>query len=205
MERHPDSRGHRWAGFANAGSDFVFAMVYLAAWIKPSLLWDGAPLYLMAFLFIELMITVGTLFIGGSLAAAEIPLAQRIIPAAMSASLIIGVSVAAAVIVGYLGLIAVFGLALLRNLSFAFGPAGAREKDVMGITLFSSLAIYVFLLVVTSNIPLPPLGLTAPVNVEGIASIWEDEPYRAMAFGFSYYSAIGALQISRIFTTPPLR
>lgn len=81
-------------------------------------------------------------------------------------------------------------VALPKIVSGTFNPADGDGQFMAIATWAAMTALYVILGAATTIAPMPAFGITASVietqqfTVEGL---WPEEPYRVMAFGFSYF------------------
>jgi hypothetical protein len=93
-----------------------------------------------------------------------------------------------------------WGLTLNRLLGVILGQAPAGEEaDFMRRTWAATVVFYLVFTFATALLPVPRLGVTSEV-VDRIglpgSGLWIDQPWRVLAFGFLYFTAVGISELS---------
>ena len=91
---------------------------------------------------------------------------------------------------------------LNRLLSVIVGdiPEGEERDRVRGMWAINVLC-YLVGVFATTLLPVPEFGITPDsIAAAGLTGegIWIDEPYRVLAFGFFYFTAVGIFEFSNI-------
>lgn len=186
-------------GWIASVPDFGLGLTFLTGWVAPSLLPGGMVKHLTLILLVEFIIIHSSSFLG-MIAAKGGPRAPRII----------GI----AVIGGFYSLFAAafswafhsawplysfWGLMLNRMLGVLIGQASTSDQTAfVQRTWVTTALFYLGSCFVTVVLPIPALGLTAPVvaalHLPG-QGLWISQPQRAMAFGFLYFTAVACSEI----------
>jgi hypothetical protein len=185
----------RPAAVVNALPDFAFAAVFLVTWFAPGALGAGTVERLLLVMMLEFVIIHSAAFMG--------TLALRPADRGRKSLSMVALGFFYSIFAGAMSLafrtwwpLAAFwvqtGNRLLGVLS-GRPPAGTERAQVMSSWVVS-VVLYLGCVGVTSVLPIPPLGLTAPVidalHLPG-SGVWVDEPYRVIAFGFLYFALTG--------------
>lgn len=94
-----------------------------------------------------------------------------------------------------------WGLTLNRLLGVLLGQAPEGEQVLfMRRTWAASVLFYLLGAFATTLLPIPRLGVTPEVMSHfdrmGTGGLWIDQPWRVLAFGFLYFSAVAVSEIA---------
>jgi hypothetical protein len=185
----------RPASVVNALPDFAFAAVFLVTWVSPNAFGPGNVERLLLVMMLEFVIIHSAAFMGTlalrpanrgrkSLSIAVLGLVYSIFAGAMSLAFHT-----------WWPLTAFWLQTGNRLLGVLTGrpPAGTERAYIMSSWVVS-VVLYLGCVGVTTVLPIPALGITAPVidalHLPG-SGVWVAEPYRVIAFGFLYFALTG--------------
>jgi hypothetical protein len=178
--------------------DFAMGLAFLATWIDPYSLGNDMPQYLLLVMLMEFIIIHSAGFMG-VIIYGEGDRKRRIL-------FVIGLGFFYSLFV--VGFALAFGewwplwafwiLIFNRLMSGLFegDNSETKKKFVMGMW---AVGVFCYLVGVfaTTLLPVPELGITPQVisgmNLSG-GGVWIDEPYRVLAFGFFYFTAVGLFE-----------
>jgi hypothetical protein len=181
---------------------FVFSGVFLITWLFPDALGEHMISYLMLIMLMEFINVHAAGFMGNAI----IGTAER----GKKAATILGLGVMYTLFVGAFSLAfkewwplgAFWVLVVNRLLGVLLGkaPTGQEKAALQASWAFGAFS-YVMLVFATIILPVPEFGVTADVIArQGLemSGLWLEQPYRMMAFGFTYFALIGC---SELFST----
>jgi hypothetical protein len=181
---------------------FIFSGVFLVTWIAPGTFGANMISYLMLIMLMEFINVHAAGFMGNAI----IGDAGR----GKKAATILGLGVMYTLFVGAFSLVfkewwplgAFWALVLNRLLGVLLGkaPTGQEKAALQASWAFGALS-YIMLVFATILLPVPEFGVTTDVITnQGLETggLWSDQPYRMMAFGFTYFAVSGC---SELFST----
>ena len=187
MKSRPDAN----AIFA-ALPDFVLAVTFLATWRAPEAMRDGIIGYLLLTMLLEFIIVHSSAFMG----IVIIGDGDR----RKKAVSLLGLGVVYSVFAGGFALafetwwpfVAFWSLTANRMLGVLLHRApDGEEKQYIQRSWAAGAVFYLLGAFATTLLPMPRFGITsAVVAAEALpgTGLWIEEPHRAIAFGFIYYS-----------------
>jgi hypothetical protein len=183
------------AGLFNALPDFTFAGVFLVTWIAPLTLGDRMVKWLLLVMLMEFIVIHSAAFMG-NVALAHSDRLKRSMG-------ILGFGVFYTLFAGGFSLafrswwpITTFwGQTINRLLGVIVGQVPSEDQKAFIMRGWAASGIFYLLgCMVTLLLPVPRLGLTAPVvaaqHLTG-GGAWVDQPQKVIAFGFLYFSLMG--------------
>lgn len=178
--------------------DVVVGLAFLATWIDPASLGDNMISFAVMVMLLEFIIIHSSAFIG-NIMFSDAPKKKKVTAmAGFSAFYLIFVLAFAFGFGDWWPVIAFTGLMLNRLLSVLVGniPEGEERKRIQGMWAVN-VVCYLAGVFATTVLPVPELGVTADhISTAGLTGegIWIDEPYRVLAFGFFYFTAVGIFE-----------
>ncbi len=175
--------------------DFVLGLAFLITWIDPYALGDSMPQYFMLVMLLEFIIIHSAAFMGMMIFSDAPPLKRAIyiIGLGLFYSLFV-----AAFCLGFndwwpMG--AFWVLIFNRLMSAVFSGSESEEKKKFVAGMWSvNVGCYLVGVFATTLLPVPAFGITSSVisslNLQG-GGLWIAEPYRVLAFGWFYFTAVG--------------
>ena len=175
--------------------DIVLGFAFLVTWIDPFALGKNMPQYLMLVMLLEFVIIHSAAFMGVMMFSNA--------SAGKRAASVIGLGLFYSLFV--LGFCLAFEdwwpmatfwiLIFNRLMSGIFGGSEPDEKKKFIVGMWGVTAVcYLAGVFATSILPLPEFGITSSVidslNLPG-GGLWIEEPYRVLAFGWFYFTAVG--------------
>jgi hypothetical protein len=198
----PESTGSQSYTIAHLFSSlpsFFLSGMFLLTWIVPEALGEKTISYLMLVMLLEFINVHAAGFMGNTIISDS----NR----GKKAMTIIGLGVFYTLFVGGFALAfkqwwpiwAFWGLIFNRLLGVLLGKAPTgQEKSMIQTSWAIGVFCYVMLVFATVMLPVPALGVTSEVIARqgfDMRGLWIDEPYRMMAFGFSYFAVIGLSEL----------
>ena len=198
----PESTGSQSYTIAHLFSSlpsFFLSGMFLLTWIVPEALGEKTISYLMLVMLLEFINVHAAGFMGNTIISDS----NR----GKKAMTIIGLGVFYTLFVGGFALAfkqwwpiwAFWGLIFNRLLGVLLGKAPTgQEKSMIQTSWVIGVFCYVMLVFATVMLPVPALGVTSEVIARqgfDMRGLWIDEPYRMMAFGFSYFAVIGLSEL----------
>jgi hypothetical protein len=175
--------------------DFVMGLAFLVTWIDPFALGDNMPQYLMLVMLLEFIIIHSAGFMGAVIFTAFAPMRRILYIVGLGffySLFIVGFCLA----FGEWWPMLAFWLLILNRLMSGISTDTQNEekkKFVFGMWGVSA-ACYLLCVFATTLLPLPEFGITPSVisslHLSG-GGVWIDEPYRVLAFGWLYFTAVG--------------
>jgi len=184
---------------AAALPDFVLAFVFLATWIRPAAMGQGRLGHVILVMLLEFIIIHSAAFMGQVLFApgSRVRRAWSVVGLGAFYSLfVVGFALA---FKSAWPLWSFWGLTLNRMLSVLVGqaPEGEEREFLQRGWAACALAYLVFTFA-TIVLPVPRLGITPEVvrtsALQG-HGLWVDQPWRVLALGFLYFSAVGLSEL----------
>jgi hypothetical protein len=183
---------------ASALPDFTLALAYLVAWVAPGRTTPEMLRWLLLTMLLEFIVMHSSAFMSHLVIAGS---GRKGVPAVVLLGLFYSIIVGAFSLAFHTAwpLFSFWALMLNRAtvLFFRQAPRG-DEMRVVGATWSASAMFYVLGCMLTVVAPLPRFGFgpehVAAMHLNG-RGVWELEPWRAMAFGFLYFAAMGAFQL----------
>jgi len=179
--------------------DFALAGLFLATWIAPDLLGTGRIGQLMLVMLLEFIVVhsaafMGMAAVGGTTTWHKI---RAILGFGVFYTLFVG---GFALAFGVLWPLAAFwGLTLNRLLSAILGQAAeGDERQLMMRGWAVGALAYLAAVFATTLLPVPRLGITSEVVTAAAlpgSGLWISEPWRVLAAGFLYFSAVGLSEL----------
>ena len=177
---------------ANVAPDIVVALGFLTAWVNPTREGIGSVRHWLLVILLEFIVIHSAAFMG------TVGMSDK--PRAVRAGLIVGLGLFYSLFAGGFAFafhtlwpfLAFWLLTVNRLVTYvAAGQSGAERRTAMAKSWGLSVVLYVGGCFLTIFAPVPRLGLTpavvAALHLPGSGQ-WIAEPYRAMAFGFLYFS-----------------
>ncbi len=179
--------------------DLALGGAFLLAWLRPAFFPEDAVGYFVLLMLLE-FIVIHSAAVMGSCALGDGPVRKRVLAmlglAAFYSLFVMGFAAGFKSwwpVTSFVILIAnrISGMLLDPN------PDGAR-RDYIKQSWAVSVMAYLAFCFATILLPVPRLGLThetlarAPLPGGGL---WIDEPWRALAFGFLYFTAVGLSEL----------
>lgn len=187
------------AEIAGAIPDFALGLVFALAWVAPGRLEPWVVKWLLLTMLLEFVIIHSTAVLGSAVFTNHDP-RKRL---AIVVPLVLFYCVFA---LGFsLGfhtwwpLVSFLLLTANRMTPLITRPALANDERIMlGASWAGTTVCYLAGVFVTTLAPIPRLGLTpgevAALHLEG-GGLWIDQPWRVIAFGAFYFTAVGVLEL----------
>ena len=177
-------------------------LAFLATWIDPYSLGDGMISFALMVMLLEFIIIHSSAFIGSIMFGDTAKKKKVIALIGFSAFYMIFVLAFSVGFDDWWPVIAFTGLMLNRLLSVIVGdiPEGKERERVRGMWAINVLC-YLVGVFATTLLPVPEFGITPDsITAAGFTGegIWIDEPYRVLAFGFFYFTAVGIFEFANI-------
>ena len=177
-------------------------LAFLATWIDPYSLGDGMISFALMVMLLEFIIIHSSAFIGSIMFGDTAKKKKVIALIGFSAFYMIFVLAFSVGFDDWWPVIAFTGLMLNRLLSVIVGdiPEGKERERVRGMWAINVLC-YLVGVFATTLLPVPEFGITPDsITAAGFTGegIWIDEPYRVLAFGFIYFTAVGVFESANI-------
>ena len=189
----------RARALAAALPDLLMGFVFLTAWVRPDLLGDRPVPWLVLVMLLEFIVVHSGGFAGG-VALGELPTRRKVLTLG-------GVGLFYTLFVGgfalafrtWWPLVSFWALMLNRMASVLFGQGDPGDERALAQRGWAAGALfYLGFAMLTVLPPVPRFGLTPEVvaaqHLEG-GGLWIDQPWRAMAFGFLYFTAVGLSEL----------
>ncbi|HEV8584006.1 MAG TPA: hypothetical protein VGT02_03445 [Methylomirabilota bacterium] len=177
--------------------DVVLALAFLITWIAPSTLGPGMVssltlLMLLEFINVHSAGLMGIVLTGAADTTKKVKLILGL--GALYTLFVVGMALAFKT---WWPLTAFWLLTLNRLLPTLLrqAPTG-QERYIVTVSWVAGCAFYLFFVCATTLLPLPRFGTTRGAAGGSGSGLWIDEPHRALAFGFLYFTAVAALQLS---------
>jgi hypothetical protein len=199
----PDPTGDASRSLAAIGAalpDFVLGALFLATWVLPTAARIKFAPQLVLIALLEFVIIHSSAFAG------NIMLGKG--PRGARAASLIALGLFYTLFVGAFGLmfktwwplVSFWGLMLNRLLSLFLGQAPEGEEKALIQRGWAATAIfYLGSVMLTAVLPVPRLGMTSTVvaslHIPG-SGMWVSQPWRVMAFGFLYFTAVGISELT---------
>jgi hypothetical protein len=199
----PDATGDASRSLAAIGAalpDFVLGALFLTTWLLPTAGRIKLAPQLVLIVLLEFII-IHSAAIVGSVVLRKATRRKR----AMS---LVGLVLFYTVFVGSFALMfrtswplwSFWGLMLNRLLSLILGQAPEGEEMALVQRGWAATALfYLGFVALTAVVPVPRLGLTpgivAQLHIPG-SGLWVSQPWRVMAFGFLYFTAVGISELT---------
>jgi hypothetical protein len=192
--------------------DFVMGLAFLATWIDPYSLGNDMISFALMVMLLEFIIIHSSAFIGSIMFGDGAKKKKVIAMIGFSAFYMIFVLTFSLGFGDWWPVIAFTGLMLNRLLSVIVGdiPEGEERERVRGMWAIN-VVCYLVGVFATTLLPVPEFGITPDVvSAAGLTGegIWIDEPYRVVAFGFFYFTAVGVFELTNIwihYSSPQLQ
>ncbi|MBI1796218.1 MAG: hypothetical protein HYR74_04110 [Candidatus Eisenbacteria bacterium] len=194
------ARGITLAAVGAAIPDLALAGAFLATWIAPSPDRVWAINGLMLLMLLEFINVHSSAFMGQTIVSA--------MPRPQKAAAIVTLGAFYTLFVGAFSLamrqlwplVSFWGLTLNRLLGVLIGQAPAGEEALfLRRTWAASVMFYLLGAFVTTLAPLPRLGVSPAImahfNRMGTSGLWLDQPWRVLAFGFIYFTAVAVSEL----------
>ncbi|HEY4612254.1 MAG TPA: hypothetical protein VII11_04670 [Bacteroidota bacterium] len=187
------------ASWLSAVPDFALGAVFLVTWVAPYTFGELMVSYLVLVMLMEFIIIHSSVFLG-SVFVADTPKRKKSLT-------LIGVGMFYTLFVGgfslafgeWWPLVAFWAMIVNRLLGVLLGKAPTgTEKDLLRKSWATNILWYLVFAFVTILLPMPEFGISSAVIARQDFSsegIWIDEPYRAAAFGFLYFTAVGLTEL----------
>lgn len=188
-----------WPAIGAALPDFAIGAAFLATWMSPAPGREGMLGTLMLVMMLEFINVHSSAFMGNVMIGAVAP--------GRKASALLGLGAFYTLFVGGFALVfkqwwplwSFWGLTLNRLLGVILGQAPAGEEAAfMRRTWAATVLFYLVFTFATTLLPVPRLGVTSEV-VDRAAlpgtGLWIDQPWRVLAFGFLYFTAVGVSEL----------
>ncbi len=201
VEIPSDTDGPRvtWKSVAAAAPDLALGVVFLVAWVAPSLLREHAVSLLVQLVLFEFIVIHSSAFMGGVITS-------NMGRPRKTAALLLLSGFYSVLIGGFAGmfrslapLVSFWGLSLNRILGVLIGQApSGEERTFLRKNWAVSVSCYILFAGVTTLLPLPALGLTREVLASEHlpwSGLWADHPHKAVAFGFLYFLSVGLSEL----------
>ncbi|MDD8018761.1 MAG: hypothetical protein PHP42_10350 [Bacteroidota bacterium] len=191
-----------YPGLFSSAPDFIMALTFLVTWIDPYALGDKMISYLLLIMLMEFIINHSSAFLGAAMFTENVKSKKVMMILGLGVLYSIFVSGFALAFGEWWPFLAFWGMIANRMLSVLLGqsPEG-KEKQVMGGMWLVNNVCYLVGVAVTIGTPLPSLGVTpdaiAHAGLTG-GGLWIEEPYRVLAFGFIYFTAVGISELTLI-------
>src|SRR5262245_49642260 len=179
--------------------DLAVGLSFLAIWISPRSFPDGAVSYYLLVMLLEFIIIHSSAFMGNALLA----------PAARSrrALVVVGFGLFYSLFLVGFSLsfhtawpLSAFWLLTANRLSSLLLVSSPSDEDRRALMRgwAATGILYLMAAFITVLLPMPRLGLTAAF-VETLAlpggGLWIEQPHRAIAMGFFYFTAVGISEL----------
>lgn len=196
-------------GVAASVPDFALGAAFLVTWASPFTFGEQSVRYFMYFMLLEFIVIHSSAVLG----ALTVSQRSRTQKALWFLGLVLFYSTFAGAFSVACGdawpLLAFWSLTLVKAPGLIFSSYSPESKRSM-MRQWGTMAIfYVGFAAVTTLLPLPRLGINEDVITrQGFraSGLWIEQPYRVVAFGFLYFSAIGIYQfVTHTRTRPPKR
>lgn len=172
----------------------ALAAVFLYGWVAPTRLGAAGVRYLVLLVLFEFFVVHSSALLG--------TLALQPGPAGKKHQVILALTVLYTLFLGgfalsvheWWPLLVFWGLTLNRLLPLLLGDRPtAKQKALLEAGWGTCAAFYVLMLLPVVVLPIPHLGITREIagslDLPG-GGAWADEPHRAVAFGFLYFTAV---------------
>lgn len=187
-------------------------LAFLATWIDPYSLGNDMISFALMVMLLEFIIIHSSAFIGSIMFGDGVKKKKVIAMIGFSAFYMIFVLTFSIGFGDWWPVIAFTGLMLNRLLSVIVGdiPEGEERERVRGMWAINVIC-YLVGVFATTLLPVPEFGITPDVvSAAGLTGegIWIDEPYRVVAFGFIYFTAVGVFELADIwihYSSPQLQ
>lgn len=187
------------AAVFSALPDFAIAATFLITWVRPLAFGESMVAYLMLVMLLEFIVVHSAGFMGSAAMRSGERRKQVIVVLGLGAFYTLFVAGFALAFSTWWPLVAFWALTLNRLTPLLLGQAPDGQEKAMVMRGWAAGAVFYLLFVgVTTLLPLPRFGITAPVvsaqELPG-EGLWIDEPHRVIAFGFLYFSAWGISEL----------
>jgi len=188
-----------FAAFGAALPDLAIGIVFLVGWIAPGTFPGNIVPTLMLTMLLEFIIIHSSALLGNvALARGGFRASWRTV---LMLCLMYTLFVAgfAAGFKTWWPLASFWVLTMNRLLGLALGqPPEGQARIFMQRTWAVGVMFYLLFVFVTTLLPIPPLGIRGEFR-DGIpgSGLWVSQPWRVVAFGFMYFTAVG---ISELFS-----
>ena len=196
---HLSRPGRLIASIVSAVPDLALGATFLITWLQPYRLGDQMVKYLIGIMLLEFIIIHSAAFMG-TVAISRKRKSQKVLA-------LVGFGLFYSLFAGGFSLafkspwplIAFWGLTLNRLSRVIVGGAFSEdEKQLMLGEWAMSTVFYLLFVFMTVLLPVPRFGITpSVVSNQGLPGegLWIDDPHRAIAFGFLYFTSLGAVSL----------
>lgn len=198
--------GRVLASVVSALPDLTLGLTFLVTWFQPYRFGDRMVKHLVAIMLLEFIIIHSSVFMGTA-AISSSTTGQKLKTLAgfgLLYSLFAG-----AFSLGFQTpwpLIAFWGLTLNRLLRVIIGGAFSEDEKTLMLAEWAMATVFYLLFVfATVILPVPRFGITRAVVSDQEFSgsgLWIDEPHRAIAFGFLYFTTLGLASLTTFKLVP---
>ncbi len=185
---------------AAAIPDLTIGLVYLIAWVAPRLLRADLVAALIIALILEFLVIHSSAFLGAVIVGTGSRRSRAWAVFGISLFYLLMTSGFSWAMHSWAPLVGFCGLTANRLSGVMFGQAPAgRERDYIRRAWVVSLVCFIGFTFLTIKTPIPRLGLTADLVASlprlHMKGAWVAEPWRAMAFGFLYFTSVGPFEL----------
>lgn len=180
--------------------DFALAFVFLTVWRNPSLAEPDQIRLLLVMMVMEFIVVHSGGFFGAVYAGHDKMRAKLPMLGGLTLFYCLFAGAFSLAFRSWWPLASFLGLTANRLLVVLLDPRPTSERKSVvmanwGLTAFA----YLMLVFATAMVPIPRLGFTSDV-VRGLGltggGLWIDEPWRVMALGAAYFTAVGVIEIA---------
>ena len=196
--------GARWrfnaGGILSALPDVALATTFLLTWIRPEFLGIQRVRFLLMVVLLEFIIIHSSAFLGNVLAS-DLDKGKKTLG-------LLGLGAFYTIFAGAFSLVnkswwpvTSFWMLMLNKFLFLFTRAvpSEEEKAAWASGWATNVLFYLGATFATTLLPIPRLGVTSAVqkqfHLPG-SGLWISEPWRVLALGFLYFSAVSIVEIT---------
>lgn len=190
------------AALASALPDFGLAAVYVLAWTAPNHIAPWVPRWAVLTMLLEFVVVHSTGFMG-VIAFGRDQVREQV------GMLLLLSAVYSLLVAGFAAgfhewwMFGSFWLLTANRLSGILAhrdPGNGRGIDAFVIGWAASTLFYLLGAVLTAALDVPRFGLADPAVIRGMhlegGGLWVDEPWRVLAFGAAYFTAVGLFELA---------
>ncbi len=182
-----------------AAPDLALGATFLVTWIWPTALREGMVAFLIMVMLLEFIIMHSSAFMGSVIVSRGGRAKKSIALLALGGFYSLFAGAFSISFRSWWPLLNFWGLTINRLLGVLIGQApSGEEKQFVTRGWAVSVLSYLAFAGLTCVFPIPRLGITPEViehqHLPG-TGVWIDQPHRAIAFGFLYFTAVGVSEL----------
>lgn len=182
----------------SAGSDFVFAGMFLLTWYAPNALGEGTLSGLMFVMILEFLAVLATGFMAGIGSRDDTPRNRLFLYTIIGLLCILMAAGFAAAFGTVWAFVAFIWLIGSKFPNVVLRPPDFDAQFILMANWAAMVVLYLSGTFLSVGVEWPALGITPEViAAQGFdtGGEWLEEPYRVMVFGAYYYTGLGLLSI----------